>query len=112
MSVQGLVRRPHFEEVLNAAIKDQTSQHGLLSVPMQRAATDMINNPLFQRVQATIGEGLQQQERAHIQEKEFQLNLQKLSVEARVNHDDLKWLVENIQQPPPPPTVVQGPRGG
>ena len=53
-SISGLQRRPHYEEVLNAAIKDQNSQHGVLSVPMQRFASQAINNPLFQRVQATL----------------------------------------------------------
>ena len=54
MSTAGLVRKPHYEEVLNAAIKDEKSQHGIISVPMQRFATNAINNPLFQRVQATL----------------------------------------------------------
>ena len=44
----GLVRRPHYEEVLAAAIKDKESKHGILSVPMQRFATEAINNLLFQ----------------------------------------------------------------
>ena len=47
VSTQGLVRRPTFEEVLAAAIKDENSKEGLLSVPMQRFASQMINNPLF-----------------------------------------------------------------
>ena len=42
-TVNGLTRKPHYQEVLNAAVKDQTSQHGILSVPMQRFATKAIN---------------------------------------------------------------------
>ena len=36
----GLVRRPHYEEVLAAAIKDKESKHGISSVSMQRFATE------------------------------------------------------------------------
>ena len=86
MSTQGLVRKPHFEEVLNAAIKDQSSQHGILSVPMQRAATNAINSPLFQRVQATLTEDLADQQRNVLEQRNFENNVQRLSVEARVSH--------------------------
>ena len=103
MSTAGLVRKPHFEEVLNAAIKDETSTHGILSVPMQRAAGNAINNPLFQRVQERLGEELADQQRTVIEQKNFENSMQRLSVEARVSHEDLKWLVENLQPPPPPP---------
>ena len=41
----GLLRRPHYEEVLAAAIKDKEST---------RFATEAINNPLFQRIQARL----------------------------------------------------------
>ena len=60
----GLVRRPHFEEVLNAAIKDQNSTHGIISVGMQRFATEAINNPLYQRVRATLEAELEGQEKS------------------------------------------------
>ena len=103
MSVQGLVRKPHYEEVLNAAIKDESSQHGILSVPMQRFATKAINNPLFQRVQATLSEKLETEQKQVLEQRGFEHNIQRLSVEAKVSHEDLKWLVENLQQPPPPP---------
>jgi len=63
MSIAGLTRKPHYEEVLNAAIKDEKSQHGILSVPMQKFATNAINNPLFQRVQATLTENLDNQQK-------------------------------------------------
>ena len=52
--MNGLQRKPHYEEVLNAAVRDERSQHGLLSVPMQNFATKAINSPLFQRVQETL----------------------------------------------------------
>jgi len=60
----GLVRRPHFEEVLNAAIKDQNSTHGIISVGMQRFATEAISNPLYQRVRATLEADLEGQEKS------------------------------------------------
>ena len=109
MSTAGLVRKPHFEEVLNAAIKDETSTYGLLSVPMQKAATNIINNPLFQRVQERMAEDLADQQRTVIEQRNFENSMQRLSVEARVSHDDLKWLVENLQQPPPPPPMPPPP---
>ena len=46
----GLRRRPQYEEVLAAAIKDKASQHGVLGVGLQNFATRAINNPMFQRV--------------------------------------------------------------
>ena len=103
------MRKPTYEEVLSAAVKDQSSQHGLLSVGMQRFATNAINNPLFQRVQATVTTQLETQQRQVLEQREFQNNLQKISVDARVSHEDLKWLVENLQQPPPPPPMPPPP---
>ena len=88
MSTASLVRRPHFEEVLNAAIKEQSSQHGILSVGMQRFASEMINNPLFQRIQATLGETLETEQRRHLEQKQFENNVQQISVDARVSHHD------------------------
>ena len=84
MSTQGLVRRPHYEEVLAAAIKDQNNQHGLLSVPMQRFATEAINNPLFQRVQSTIESKLSTEQKQVLEQRGFEQNLTRLSVDARV----------------------------
>jgi hypothetical protein len=97
-----LVRRPHYEEVLNAAIKDENSQHGIISVPMQRFATQAINNPLFQRVQATLENKLETEQRQVLEQRGFQDNLTRISVEAKVPREDLKWLVENLNPPPPP----------
>ena len=109
MSVTGLRRKPHFEEVLNAAVKDEASQHGILSVPMQRAASAAINPPLFQRVQATLTEKLELEQRQVLEQRGFENSVQRLSVDARVSHEDLKWLVENLQQPPPPPPMPPQP---
>ncbi len=99
----GLRRRATFEEVLNASIVDENSQHGLLSVHMQKAATNAINNPLFQRIQDTVTNTLEKDQRALLERKDFEHSLSRISVEARVPRDDLQWLVENLQQPPPPP---------
>ena len=109
MSVAGLRRKPHFEEVLNAAVKDESSQHGILSVPMQRAASAVINNPLFQRVQATLTSALELEQKQVLEQRDFENNVQRIAVDARVSHEDLKWLVENLQQPPPPPPMPPPP---
>ena len=71
MSTQGLRRKPHYEEVLSAAIKDETSQHGILSVPMQRAASNAINNPLFQRIQMTLAEQMEVQQKTVMEQQGF-----------------------------------------
>ena len=81
MSIKGLTRRPHYEEVLDLALKDQGSQHGLLSVPMLKYAA-AINNPLFQRVQSTIGEDLSTKQKQIVEQRAFDNNLTRLSVEA------------------------------
>ena len=100
--ITGLVRRPHYEEVLAAAIKDKESKHGILSVPMQRFATDAINNPLFQRVQATLESSLQEQEKKVIEAKVFDQNLTKAAMDANVPKMDYKWATENLFPPAPP----------
>ena len=88
--MSGLVRRPHFEEVLNAAIKDQESTHGILSVGMQRFATEAIANPLYQRVKATLEGSLEAQERKLVDTKIYDQNLHRASAEAQVPHADFK----------------------
>ena len=103
MSTAGLVRKPHYEEVLNLAIKDANSQHGILSVPMQRFATETINNPLFQRIQATLSDSLESEQRCVLEQWNFENHLHNVSVEARVPRDDLQWLVENLQRSPANP---------
>ena len=102
-TLNGLKRKPAYEEVLNLAVKDANSQHNLLSVGMQRFATEAINNPLFQRVKATMEQDMETEQKAILDQKTFETNLTRLSVEARVSKDDLSWLVQNLQQPPPPP---------
>ena len=109
MSTVGLVRRPTYEEVLNAAIKDDQTQHGLLSVPMQGAASRAVNNPLFQRVKQTMTEELDFQQKAVLEQRGFENNLTRLSVEARVPKEDLQYIVENLQRPPPPPPAPVNP---
>ncbi len=104
-TLNGLVRKPHYEEVLDLAIKDANSQQGILSVPMQRFARDIINSPLFQRVQATISSGLEAEQRRVIEQQTFENHLHSVAVEARVPREDLQWLIENIQQPPANPPV-------
>ena len=100
--MSGLVRRPHFEEVLDAAIKDRNSTHGILSVGMQRFATEAINNPLYQRVRATLEGALEGQERNLMEAKIYDQNLQRASMEAKAPKADVKWVTENLNPPPPP----------
>ncbi len=104
-TLNGLVRKPHYEEVLDLAIKDANSQQGILSVPMQRFARDIINSPLFQRYQATLSSGLEAEQRRVLEQQTFENHLHSVSVEARVPRDDLQWLIENIQRPPPHPPM-------
>ncbi len=101
----GLRRKLHFEEVLAAAVKDQVSQHGLLSVGLQRFATKAINNPLFQRIQETVQNSLELEQKHVMEQRSFEAHVQKKSVEAKVSASDLQYLVNNLQprQPPPPP---------
>ncbi len=104
-SVDGLVRKPRYEEVLNLAIKDENSQHGILSVPMQRFATETINNPCLQRVKATLSDSLESQQKHVLEQRNFENHLHNLSVDARVSRDDSQWLVENLQTQPANPAV-------
>ena len=46
---------------------------------------------------------METEQKAILDQKTFETNLTRLSVEARVSKDDLSWLVQNLQQPPPPP---------
>ncbi len=104
-TIHGLVRKPQYEEVLNLAIKDANSQHGILSVPMQRFATETVNSPWYQKVQATLSEQLEQEQRRVVEQRNFENHLHSVSVDARVPRDDLQWLVENLQRPPDPAPV-------
>ena len=61
-TINGLVRKPQYEEVLNLAIKDANSQHGVLSVPLQRFATEVVNSPLYQRIKETMTEQIENEQ--------------------------------------------------
>ena len=52
-STLGLVRRPKYEEILAASTK-VANVVDVISVPMQKWATKMINDPMFQRHQEAI----------------------------------------------------------
>ena len=108
VSTQGLVRRPNFEEVLNAAIKDEHSKDGLLSVPMQRFATKMINSPLFQRAQSTVETELEKQEQNKMEHDDLQNDLHRFSVATGVPQDTMQYVVQNLQQPTPAPPMQVG----
>ncbi len=101
--MNGLKRKQHYEEVLNAAVKNEHSQHGILSVGLQNFATKAINNPLFQRIHEGITGNMGNEQRALLDQHSFEHNMTRLSVDAKIPKEDLKWLVENLQQPPPPP---------
>ena len=105
MTHRGLVRKPQYEEVLALSIKDRNSDHGIISVPLQRFATETINSPLYQRIQQTLEEKLENEERRVIEQRSFENHLHNVSVGARVPRDDLQWLIENLQRPPPPPPM-------
>ncbi len=104
-TINGLVRKPQYEEVLNLAIKDANSQHGVLSVPLQRFATEVVNSPLYQRIKETMTEQIENEQRHVIEQRNFENHLHSVSVDARIPRDDLQWIVENLQRPPPPPPV-------
>ena len=106
MSTAGLRRRPHYEEVLNAVHKDAQSRHGIIGVGLQRFATRAVNNPLFQRVAAGIGEQMQGDQRRLLEEQGVQNDVQMMASDQGVSHHDLNWVVRNLQQPTPTPTPV------
>ena len=108
--MNGLQRRPHYEEVLNAAIRDEKSHRGLLSVPMQNYATNAINSPLFQRVQERLSNDMENQQKQIIEQRSFHDNLTRISVDARIPREDLKWVVENLKGPSPPPPPPTNPK--
>ena len=105
VSTKGLVRKPTFEEVLAASIKDEQNMEGLLSVGMQRYATNAINSPLFQRMQDAVESDLEKQQTDLIRHNTFQNNVQSMSAATGVPHGTLQHVVQNIAQPPPPPPM-------
>ena len=80
MTTTGLRRRPQYEEVLAAAHKDLSTQHGILGVGLQNFATRAINSPLFQRVQTGIEEKMQGDQRQLLAEQGFQHDVQAMAV--------------------------------
>ena len=60
----GLVRKPKYEEILAASTR--AAKEDVISVPMQKWATKMVNNPLFQRHQEAIETTLETQQRTRI----------------------------------------------
>ena len=101
-AVLGLRKVDNYAHVLALANKDERPQ-GIISVGLQREATKMINNPLFQRVKDTLENDSINQTQAHIAQQQFQTNVQSLAVEANINRNDLQYLIENLQRPDPPP---------
>jgi hypothetical protein len=105
-TLNGLVRRPHYEEILKAAV--QQKKPGILSVPMQRYATKIINDPMFQRHQEAMTNELEAQMHRTIEHKTFENHVTQMSLEARINKDDMKFLLSHMgqgpSQPPPPST--------
>ena len=102
----GLVRRPTYEEILRAAVKKE--KPGILSVPMQRYATRMINDPMFQRHQEAMTNELEAQTHRLIEHKTFENHVTQMSMEARINKDDMAFLLSHMGQgpsPPPPPST-------
>ena len=100
-TLNGLIRRPRFEEVLAAAV--QQKKPGILSVPMQRYATRLINDPMFQRHQEAMTNELEAQTHRLIEHKTFENHVTQMSMEARINKDDMKFLLSHMGQGPSPP---------
>ena len=90
----GLVRRPHYEEILKAAV--QQKKPGILSVPMQRYATRIINDPMFQRHQEAMSNDLEQQMHRTIEHKTYENHVTQMAMEARVNRDDMAWFTHSV----------------
>ena len=63
MSTAGLRKVGHYEETLNAALKDEQHIDGVINPYLANAATRIINNPEFQRVKDRMQDDLVQQER-------------------------------------------------
>ena len=87
--------------MLDVAIKNASSQRGILAVPMLKFAA-AINNPLFQKVQSTIGEDRSNQQKQVLEQQSSDSNLTQLSVEVRISKADFNYISQNINPPPPP----------
>ncbi len=57
---------------------------------------------MYKRQSINPGIELVEQQKLVLEQQQFQHHVQNSSVDARVSHQDLKWLVENLQPPAPP----------
>ena len=106
----GLVRKPKYEEILAASTKE--TKPGVISVPMQKWATKMVNDVMFQRHQEAIENTLETQQRTRIDHQIFQHNVQSMAMESRIHPDDIRWILDQASKPGPPgPTGATGPVG-
>ena len=99
----GLRKVGHYEEVLAAAIKDESHIAGIINPFLANAASRIIHSQDFQRVRDRLEDDLAQQTRSHIETKTFEHNITNSAVNAGINRADLDYIVNNLQQPPPPP---------
>ena len=102
-SVSGLRKISTFEEMLQAALKQEKGIAGIIAPELQRSATRIINSPEFQRVKDRLEDDLVSQEKLHMERRNFENNVTNLSVEAKINRSDLQHIISNLQQPPAPP---------
>ena len=112
----GLARKPKYEEILAASTEE--TKPGIISVPMQKYATKMINDPMFQRHQEAIENTLETQQRTRIDHQIFQHNVQSMAMETRMHPNDIRWILDQASKPGPPgppgapgATGPQGPAG-
>ena len=103
VSISGLRKISNFETTLAAATKDEQKLDGTINPYLALEATRIINNPEFQRVKDRLSDDLAEQEKNHIEQRQFQDSVRNLSIEARVNRSDLDYIVRNLQQPQPAP---------
>jgi len=68
---------------------------------MQRWATKMINDPMFQRHQEAMENDLEQQVHRTIEHKTYMNNVTTMAMEARINRDDMAFLLSHMGQGPP-----------
>ena len=96
----GLRKVGNYEEVLAQAIKDEQHIDGVINPYLANAATRIINNPEFQRVKDRLEDDLIQQQRNHLEQKNFEHHVTNLAVEARINrrHRRLHLLPRQMQQ--------------
>ena len=106
-TLNGLHKKPTYEEILRAAT--QAKKPGILSVPMQRYATKIINDPMFQRHQEAMTNELEAQTHRLIEHKTYEHNVQTMAMEARINKDDMAFLLSHMGQGPSPPPPPQSP---